>query len=371
MVDYSNCTTAPSVYQDRSNFPLSNAQSHGVNQWYNDDDEQTATRKTEGQMCSPDDAVGKVHNHRSADCTQQADREDTDGDIQSEITIKIPIGTASDIFRGSPIEPAASSSVDAHEPIQDIEVPTFSEVQAETIAGSTSLQDERKLIYHETASVNQVGKSAIPGILVTASREEGSDTAAVSGDAAMSTDRPDSVFQGGFLPPCHTNQFNEQLSSQYPTLSKKRNLPTEPEENPSNKAQLSSWEPFRETVDVVGRIWRDLDHARIYVTSSIEVKELSAQQHTNQERLWSWLKEDSELFDRQMSSLLMKKFGFQVVCSDAHLQGRRYCSLEHMEYWNAYFGDNERGYWLAVLTPWRSAFSSREKVRKTYDDKNP
>ena len=352
-----------------------------ANQWYDndeDDDVQTATRKAEEQMRSADDAVGQVHDDRSADCTQQADREDTDGDTQSEITIKIPIGTASDIFPGGPIEPAASSSVDAHAPIQAIEAPTFSEVQDETIEGSTSLQDKRTAIYHETASVNEAGNSAIPGILVTASREEGSDTAAVSGDAAMSTDRPGSMFPGGSLALSHMNQFNEQSSSQYPTLSKKRNLPTEPEEadvhlrprKTSNKAQLSSWEPFRETVNVVGRIRRDLDYTRIYVTSSIEIKELSAQQHPNQERLWSWLNEDQELFDRQMSSLLGKKFGFQVVCSDAHSQGRRYCSLEHMEYWNAYFGDNERGYWLAVLTPWRSAGPSREKVRKTYDDKN-
>ena len=272
-------------------------------------------------------------------------------------------------------EPAASSSVDANAPIQAIAAPTFSAVQAETIEGSNSLQDK---LYSETAFVNEEGISAIPGILVTASRENGSDTAAVSGDAAMSTDRPDSMFPGGSLAPSHMNQFNEQSSSQCPMLSKKRNLPTEPEEadvhsrprKTSNKAQLSNWEPFRETVDVVGRIWRDLDHARIYVTSSIEIKELSAQQQPNQERLWSWLKEDQELFDGQIASLLRKKLGFQVVCSDAHPQGRRYCSLEHMEYWNTYFGDNERGYWLAVLTPWRSTGSSREKVRKTDDDKN-
>ena len=39
-----------------------------------------------------------------------------------------------------------------------------------------------------------------------------------------------------------------------------------------------------------------------------------------------------------------------------------------MEYWNTYFDDNEPGYWLAVLTPWRAAGPSREKVRKTYND---
>ena len=144
-------------------------------------------------------------------------------------------------------------------------MPAFSEVQA------PSLQDKRKAIYHETASVNEADNSAIPGILVTASREEGSDTAAVSGDATMSTDRPDFTFPGGSLAPSHMKQFNEQSSSQYLTLSKKRNLPSEPEEADmhlrpritSNKAQLSSWEPFRETVDVVGRIRRDLDRARI------------------------------------------------------------------------------------------------------------
>jgi hypothetical protein len=170
----------------------------------------------------------------------------------------------------------------------------------------------------------------------------------------------------------------EHSSAQTPTLSKKRNLPTESEDasvnlrlpKPLNQIQLNSWEPFKETVDAIGRIWGNLSHARIYVTSSRDIEELSTQQQTDQERLWSWLKEDQELFDRQMSLLHMKGFGFQVVCSDTHTQGRRYCSLKHMEYWNAYFGDNERGYWLAVITPWRSRGSSREKVRKTYGGKN-
>jgi hypothetical protein len=51
-------------------------------------------------------------------------------------------------------EPAASSSVDAHAPIQAIEAPTISEVQAETIEGSTSLQEKRKAIYHEGSAVS-------------------------------------------------------------------------------------------------------------------------------------------------------------------------------------------------------------------------
>ena len=82
-------------------------------------------------------------------------------------------------------EPAGSNSGGAHALIQAIEAPTSSEVQAETIEGSTFLQDKRKALHHETASVNQAGNSAIPDIVVTAAREEGSDTAAVSQDAAM------------------------------------------------------------------------------------------------------------------------------------------------------------------------------------------
>ena len=184
------------------------------------------------------------------------------------------------------------------------------------------------------------------------------------------------MFPGGALTPDAIKQVTlvEQSSSKIPTLSKKRNLPTESEAagvhlrapKISSQTQLHSWEPFKGTVDAIGRVCGDLDHARIYVTSSVDIGELSVQQHLNQARLWSWLKEDQELFDRQMS-LLRKKFGFQVICSDP--QGRRYRSLGHMEYWNAYFGNNQRGYWLAVLTQWRSAGPSWEKVRKTHDDR--
>ena len=184
------------------------------------------------------------------------------------------------------------------------------------------------------------------------------------------------MFPGGPLAPRSIEQVTsgEQSSFETPKLSKKRNLPTEPEDTSvhlripktSNRTQKNSWEPFKDTVDAVGRVWDDLDHARIYVTSSVDIGELSAQLHPHQKRLWSWSEHDPVLFDQQLS-LLRKRFGFQVICSDP--QERRYRSLEHMEYWNAYFGDNQRGYWLAVLTQWRSAGASWEKVRKTHDDR--
>jgi hypothetical protein len=341
-------------------------------------------REVEKQIRSADDVADEVYDdslfdkereeqeHRNDESSTEGNHDDSTPPLLPGARIGSDAQSAEnghDVFPGGSIEPATDSSTGHHEPTQNIEALTFSEVQAESSEGSTS-RDKRKAMYHETGSVDYAGSSVIPRIQVTASHAEGSDTAAVSEGAAISTDRHLSLFPGGALTP-------STIKSVIPTLSKKRNLPAESEDvdvhlrepKTSNQAQLNSWEPFKETVDAVGRIRRDLDHARIYVTSSIEIKELSAQQHPNQERLWSWLKEDQELFDHQISSLLRKKFGFQVVCSDAHPQGRRYCSLEHMEYWNAYFGDNERGYWLAVLTPWRSAGPSREKVRKTYDNK--
>ena len=160
--------------------------------------------------------------------------------------------------------------------------------------------------------------------------------------------------------------------------SKKRNFPNESEDTgvqlrlPRNpkQAQLNNWEPFKEIVDLIRRIWSELDHARIYVTSPVEIEELATQQHPTQRRLWSWSKEDKEGFNRQIGLLLQKKFGFQVVCSDAHLQPRQYCSLHHMEYWKAYFESTRPRYWLAVLTPWRTADTSWKKVRKTSSGKN-
>lgn len=80
--------------------------------------------------------------------------------------------------------------------------------------------------------------------------------------------------------------------------------------NNLNEAQPSSWEPIKETVDSVRKIWKDLHRARLYVTSPIDLKESSAHQVPDQRRLWSWVKEDKELFDRRISSLLTKKFGF-------------------------------------------------------------
>ena len=354
-----------------------------ANQWCTqneNDDVQTATRKAEEQMYGAEDAVNEVYDEEPDGQTQQFERDEIDYGESSHDTINIPKDTTSDLFPGGSINRATNSSLGRHGLTQKIAPPTLSEVQAETIEGSTPRQDKRKAIYCETGSVNEADHSAIPQIQISASQTEESDTAVVGEGAAIPTDRPESMFPGGPLVQDRMKQrtTEEHSSAQTSTLSKKRYLPSESEDadvdlrppKTSNQAQLNSWEPFQETVDAIGRILNNLDHARIYATSSIAIVELSAQQHLNHVRLWSWLKDDQELFDRQMSSLLMKGFGFQVVCSDAHLQGRRYCSLEHMEYWNAYFGDNECGYWLAVITPWRSRGSSREKVRKTHGDKN-
>ena len=158
------------------------------------------------------------------------------------------------------------------------------------------------------------------------------------------------------------------------SIFKKRKFSNQPDDidaqlrsiESQKRTQIKDWEPFKETVDSIRRIWSDLDHARIYVTSPLELEELAAQRHPFHRRLWSWSKEDKEGFDHQIGRLLRdRKFGFQAVSSDAHT--RQYCSLEHMKFWNAYFEETECRYWLAVLTQWRPPASSRQKVRKAFD----
>ena len=153
-------------------------------------------------------------------------------------------------------------------------------------------------------------------------------------------------------------------------ISKKRKLPdqsggtegklrlTDPKH-----AQRKSWEPLKETVNSIRRIWSELDHAKIHVTSGIELAELAAQQHPIHRRLWSWSKDDKEAYQHQISRLLRnKKFGFQVVCSDMH--ARQYCTLDYMDFWNAYFENSKLNYWLAVLTPWRRPAEPTQKLRR-------
>ena len=205
---------------------------HGANQWYaNDEDDnvQTATRKAEEQMRGADDAVGEVHDNSPAGQTQQFKGDEVDGGTSSRDKINIPTGTTGEIFPGGSIDPATDSSIGRHESTQNIEAPTFSEVQAVTSEVSASHRDKRKAIYREMGSVDEAGNNAIPQIQRAASHTEESDTAAVSEDATISTDRPKSMFPGGPLAP---GQFipGEQSSSELPTLSKKRNLPTEPDD---------------------------------------------------------------------------------------------------------------------------------------------
>ena len=300
----------------------------GANQWYRndaDDDVRTATRKAEEQMRGADDAVGEVHDDSPAGQTQQSRGDEIGGGMNSDDTSLIPIDTTSNIFPGGLMEPATDSSIGHHEPTQTIEAPTFSEVQAGTSEGSTSLRDKRKAICHDTGSVQHAGNSALPNIQAIQSHAESSDATKVSEDAGKQSYPHISMFPGGSLVPDDVKQVTteEHSTSHVPTFSKKKNFPTESEDadvhlrspKSPNQAQLNSWEPFKEIVDSIRRIWSDLDHARIYVTSPIEIEELSVQQLQNQRRLWSWLKEDKELFDRQISSLLTKKFGFQVVSS--------------------------------------------------------
>ena len=55
------------------------------------------------------------------------------------------------------------------------------------------------------------------------------------------------------------------------SISRKRKLPDQPSGSEGltdpKHAQRQSWEPLRETIDSIRRIWSELDHARIYVTS--------------------------------------------------------------------------------------------------------
>ena len=177
--------------------------------------------------------------------------------------INISGGYYEDLFPGGTIEPDTDSSIGHHETTQTIETPTFNEIQAETSEGSTSRLDRRKAIHHDTGSVQQAGNSAIPRIYATVSHAE---------ESVIPTNRPDSMFPGRSRVPDDVKQVitEEHSSSNLLTNSKKRNLPNESEgidyqsRSPkiSNQAQLNSWEPFKETVDSIRRIWSDLDHAR-------------------------------------------------------------------------------------------------------------
>lgn len=342
-----------------------------------DDHVQTVMRKAEEHMRSAHDAVAQVHDDSSVNYNQTTNREGIDGGIND--MVNITTDTMSDVFPGGRIRPASDSGLDLHEPVPTVEASRLSETQAETSEEGTSRQDKRKPIYHITSSVQKADNSVLPKIQATQSHVEGPDGGQVNWDTGKKDGPHLSMFPGGSLGPYNVKQVTTEAhsSSQIRAVSKKRLLANEIEHadvhlgfpKPPKQVQLSSWTPFEEIVDSIRRIWKDLDHARIYVTSPIEIEELSAQQLPNQ-RLWSWPRGDKELFNRLISSLLAKKFGFQVVSSDAHSKRRQYGSLEHMEYWNTYFGDNRPGYWLAVLTPWRTAGSSREKVRNKYNDGN-
>ena len=86
--------------------------------------------------------------------------------------------------------------------------------------------------------------------------------------------------------------------AEYPKVSKRREFAEEVEETEvqirtrkeHTPAQLKDWESFKDEVAAVQSIWSQLDHARIYATSTVDIKELTSKQHPSQRRLWSWSK---------------------------------------------------------------------------------
>ena len=112
-------------------------------------------------MRGAEDAVGEVHDDSPARQTQQLSKDEINNSISSHDTINILTDTTSDVFLGGSIDPATDSSIGHYEPTQNIEEPTFSEVQAKTSEGSTSRRDKRKVMYYETGSVDNAGSSAI------------------------------------------------------------------------------------------------------------------------------------------------------------------------------------------------------------------
>lgn len=130
-------------------------------------------------------------------------------------------------------------------------------------------------------------------------------------------------------------------------------------------AQIAGWDTFSAEVEAISSIWNELNHGRIYITSTVDVPELACQLYGRQKRLWSWSQQDYERFQSQMDGVLSQDFGLQLVSSDRHPQGRHYYSASPREFWMTYFRKDIPLYWLAILVPRRTMGVSWKKVRRT------
>ena len=335
--------------------------------WPNNDQEDdvwTGTRKAEEQMRGADDAVGEVYDD-SLIQTRGSSEEESDLGVADDNTNGTPTDTANDVTR--------------QEPTQIVEVPPVSVEQVEKSDAATSRQDKRRAIYQNSELPGHLANSSLSNIGTFQPTSEmnrpgcdvnKTDEDSTASEPNASPTRPKSLFPGESLIPYGAKQA---MKGSLP--SKKRHLPDEagvhdyrlnpPKER--GRAQRSNFEPFKEIVDSIGRIWSTLDHSHIYVTSNVDIEELAGQQHPTKRRLWSWSEPERELFDRHISDLrIRRRFGLEVVCLG---QTRQYRSLDHLEYWKAYFEGTEPRCWLAVLTRYQGIATAREKVRKTTDEK--
>ncbi|KAK3045703.1 hypothetical protein LTR09_012748 [Extremus antarcticus] len=130
-------------------------------------------------------------------------------------------------------------------------------------------------------------------------------------------------------------------------------------------AQLKDWELAKDAIVSVEKLQHELDQNAIYITSTLDIEELTPRRHRNHTRLWSWSREEQLEFDSQVGALLRKNFRLQMVSSNQHSIPRNYTTVTHMTYWMSHFDVDRSLYWLAILSPEPGVVGPREKVMRT------
>jgi len=130
-------------------------------------------------------------------------------------------------------------------------------------------------------------------------------------------------------------------------------------------AQLKDWELAKDAIVSVEKLQHELDQNAIYITSTLDIEELTPRRHRNHTRLWSWSREEQLEFDSQVGALLRRNFRLQMVSSNQHSIPRNYTTVTHMTYWMSHFDVDRSLYWLGILSPEPGVVGPREKVMRT------
>lgn len=130
-------------------------------------------------------------------------------------------------------------------------------------------------------------------------------------------------------------------------------------------AQLKDWEFAKDVTVSVEKLQHELDQNAIYITSTVDIDELTPRRHQNHTRLWSWSREEQSEFDSEVGALLRRNLRLQMVSSSQHSIPRSYTTVPHMDYWNSHFNVDRSLYWLAILSPEPGIVGSWNKVMRT------